>query len=736
MPAIIPADQPMPAPSASPTTPGQAVPTPPATRTVDILATVAGQPMAEAAVKVLLAKDLTTVVEGGKLDAAGHLFLPLTETLTPGTVVLVQVQKDGAVLSGLFQVPAPAFTAKQAAAEAQWALNLATTIVTRKMASKVAEVIRSAPPDVAAATLQGIQAQLQQWVQQAQTAIQGTLLDVRADQARAIADQNPTAENVETLANHLIRYSPLRSVFVSAVDTCNRQVVANMSNGGPLVVPAVWQVAEVQPETPQVTLVDADQLQITFGDTKALVTIANAAERLAFARTGSTATTSNDRFAQVNTTYVPAPAVGGGGGGTPVASATIASLSPLLGSVAGFGVVTITGTKLTGATAVTFGGVAARRFTVDSDTQITTVTPAHAAGAANVAVTTTEGTLTKTGGYTFSKVMGTVAGNGTLGSTGDGGSAPLATVNDIAGGAVDAAGNLYLADYDGNRIRKIDRTTGVISTYCGDGTAGSTGDGGPASAARLNNPNGVVFDTAGNLYVTEHSGHRIRMIDTAGNISTVCGTGAAGSTGDGAAATSATINQPNGIAIDGAGDLYITEWTGHRVRKFTVGGNISTVCGTGTPSSTGDGAAATAATVSTPAAVAVDGANVFVLENSGRRVRMFPVGGGNISTVCGTGVSSSTGDGAAATAATIRDPYGITIDSAHTIYVAERAGNRIRKFTVGGNISTFCGNGTATSTGDGSAPADATINGPSGTVIDASGRIFVLEGYGRRISVY
>jgi sugar lactone lactonase YvrE len=112
------------------------------------------------------------------------------------------------------------------------------------------------------------------------------------------------------------------------------------------------------------------------------------------------------------------------------------------------------------------------------------------------------------------------------------------------------------------------------------------------------------------------------------------------------------------------------------------------------------------------------------------------VGGGNISTVCGTGASSSTGDGGAATAATIRDPYGITIDSAGNIYVAERAGNRVRKFTVGGTISTFCGDGTATSTGDGGAPADATINGPSGTVIDASGRIYVLEGYGHRVRVY
>lgn len=236
--------------------------------------------MAGANVKVLLAKDLTTVVDGRSLDAAGHPSLPLTESLTPGTVVLVQAQKDGAVLSGLFTVPGSAFAAKQTAADAQWALDLATTIVTRKLASKVADVIRSAPPDTTA-TLPGIQAQLPQWVQQVQVAIQGTLLDARADQALAAARQSPTIENVESLANNLIRYTPLQSVFVGAVDKCNQQVVTHMANGGPLVVPAVWQVAEVQPETPQVTLVAADQLQISYGATKALVTIANAADRLA-----------------------------------------------------------------------------------------------------------------------------------------------------------------------------------------------------------------------------------------------------------------------------------------------------------------------------------------------------------------------------------------------------------------------------------------------------------------------
>lgn len=694
--------------------------------------------MAGATVKVLLAKDLTTIVDGRNLDAAGHLSLPLTESLTPGTVVLVQAQKDGAVLSGLFTVPGAAFTAKQTAADAQWALDLATTIVTRKLASKVADVIRSAPPDTTA-TLPGIQAQLPHWVQQVRVAIQGTLLDARADQALAAARQHPTVENVESLANNLIRYTPLRSVFVNAVDLCNQQVVTHMANGGPLVVPAVWQVAEVQTETPQLTLVAADQLQISHGATKALVTIANAADRLASARASSTATPSNDRFARVNTTYVPAAATGGGGGGAPARHDF--TLAPATGSTAGFRLVTLNGTGFTGATAVTFGGVAAKSFTVVSDNQITAVTPAHAAGTVNVAVTTPGATLIDTGSFTYSKVMATIAGDGSPTSTGDGGPAPAATIHDPVIGTWDPAGNLIIADYDGNRIRKINMTTGVISTIAGDGTLpvlpADLNENGPAVNAKVRHPNGIVADAAGNIYVAEATGQRVRKIDTAGVITTIAGDGTAGYSGDNGPAVNARLNGPASVAIDSTGNLYIAESSGHRVRMIDTAGNISTICGNGTGMSSGDNGPATSATVFSPGVVVVDGATIYVLERSGRKVRMFPVGGGTITTICGTGgLNTSTGDGGPATLATIMDPYGLSIDPSGNIYVAERGGNRVRVFTVGGNISTFCGNGTGTSTGDGGAPADATVHGALGTVFDAAGNIYVFEGNGHRIRVY
>ena len=174
----------------------------------------------------------------------------------------------------------------------------------------------------------------------------------------------------------------------------------------------------------------------------------------------------------------------------------------------------------------------------------------------------------------------TVAGIRTRGFSGDGGPATSAQINSPRGVALDGAGNLYIVDTGNNRIRKVD-TSGIITTVAGTGDAGFSGDGGPATSARLSGPRGVALDDAGNLYIADRDNNRIRKVDTSGTITTVAGTGDAGFSGDGGPALSATLNGPSGVALDGAGNLYIAEFGNSRIRKVDTSGTITTVAGTG-----------------------------------------------------------------------------------------------------------------------------------------------------------
>ena len=165
----------------------------------------------------------------------------------------------------------------------------------------------------------------------------------------------------------------------------------------------------------------------------------------------------------------------------------------------------------------------------------------------------------------------TVAGDGTWGSRGDGGAATAAQLGSPTGVALDGAGNLYIADVGSSRIRKVD-SAGVISTVAGGGRHGYSGDGGPAVAAHLNHPRGVAVDGAGNLYIADQSNHRIRKVDAAGMISTVAGDGTQGYGGDGGAAVAAHLNRPSGVALDAAGNLYIADVNNDRIRKVDAAG--------------------------------------------------------------------------------------------------------------------------------------------------------------------
>ena len=325
-------------------------------------------------------------------------------------------------------------------------------------------------------------------------------------------------------------------------------------------------------------------------------------------------------------------------------------------------------------------------------------------------------------------VISTVAGAGSTGESGggfggDGGPAVAARLNFPVGVAVDGSGNLYIADTDNDRIRKVD-AAGVISTVAGGGYGG---DGGPAVAAQLDWPFDVALDGAGNLYIADWLHNRIRKVDAAGVISTVAGGGS--SLGDGGPATAAQLNFPEGVAPDGAGNLYIADTYNNRIRKVDAAGVISTVAGGG--SSLGDGGPATAAQLSGPSGVAVDGAgNLYIADRGNRRIRKVDAAG-VISTVAGGG--SSLGDGGPATAARLNFPVGVALDGSGNLYIADTDNNRIRKVDAAGVISTVAGDGTCCYSGDGGPAVEAQLSGPSGVAVDAAGNLYIADTENERI---
>ena len=322
--------------------------------------------------------------------------------------------------------------------------------------------------------------------------------------------------------------------------------------------------------------------------------------------------------------------------------------------------------------------------------------------------------------------ISTVAGGGS--SLGDGGAATAARLNGPQGVALDGSGNLYIADTLNQRIRKVD-SSGNISTVAGTGTAGFSGDGAAATAAQLSNPQGVAVDGSGNLYIGDRDNQRIRKVDSAGNISTVAGTGTRGFSGDGAAATAARLSWPSGVAVDGSGNLYITDRLNHRIRKVDSAGNISTVAGTGRQGFSGDGAAATAAQLSNPEDVTLDGSgNLYIADFWNQRIRKVD-SAGNISTVAGGAV----GDGGAAVAARLIYPRDVAPDGSGNLYIADNSNHRIRKVDSSGNITTVAGNGTSGFSGDGAAAGAARLNYPSGVALDGSGNLYIADQWNSRI---
>jgi len=323
-------------------------------------------------------------------------------------------------------------------------------------------------------------------------------------------------------------------------------------------------------------------------------------------------------------------------------------------------------------------------------------------------------------------VITTAAGDGAAGYYGDGGPATSASLYFPEGVAVDAAGNLFIADTDNGRIRKV-ATNGLITTVAGDGGYGFSGDGGPATSASLDDPEGVAVDAAGNLFIADTDNGRIRKVATNGLITTVAGDGGYGYSGDSGPATNASLYYPRGVAVDAWGNLFIADTDNVRIRKVATNGLITTVAGDGGYGYSGNGGPATSASLYYPAGVTVDAAgNLFIADTDNVRIRKVAANG-LITTVAGDGGYGYSGDGGAATSASLYYPAGVTVDAAGNLFIADTDNMRIRKVGTNGLITTVAGNGSTGSPGDGGAAANAHLSLPSGVAADNLGNFFIAD---------
>ena len=336
-----------------------------------------------------------------------------------------------------------------------------------------------------------------------------------------------------------------------------------------------------------------------------------------------------------------------------------------------------------------------------------------------------QGVLTVTPGRSAAPLAGT----GAVGYTGDNGPSAGATLALPAAIAYDAAGNLFLADANNHAVREV-TPAGVITTVAGTGTAGFSGDGGPATAALLDTPTGVAVDAAGNLYIADSHNARIRKV-SGGIVTTAAGTGTVGFSGDGGPGTSAQLALPSAVALDANGNLYIADTNNNCVRKLS-GTTITTVAGTTEQFFTGDGGLAVQAALDHPTGIAVDASsNLYIADRQNHRIRVVSSSTGRISTLAGGAAGLSfagdfSGDGGNSAAATLARPTGVSVDATGSVYVADTNNGRVRQIS-GGIINTILGTGDQGLAGNGGPATAAILNSPRAASPDAAGNLAVAD---------
>src|SRR3954447_24539356 len=324
-------------------------------------------------------------------------------------------------------------------------------------------------------------------------------------------------------------------------------------------------------------------------------------------------------------------------------------------------------------------------------------------------------------------IITTAIGTGEKGFSGDGGKASEARLNGPFDIAFDGAGNLYFSDTFNHRIRRVEAATGIITTVAGNGAAGFSGDSGPATEAALNEPYGVVVDRAGNIYTADRLNRRVRRIDRgSGIITTLAGTGEAAYSGDGGKAAQAGLAEPNGLAFDpGETRLFIADVADHRVRVVDLAsGVIDTFAGTGIAEHGGDGSPAREARIFGARAVKVapDG-TVYILERQGSSLRAVDPATGLIQTIAGTTGRGYSGDGGPAVAAVFDAPKEMALDRDGSLLIVDTENHAIRRIDRAGGIVTTVAGGHRGGEGDGGLATEAGLDRPHGAIVGPSGTI-------------
>ena len=328
--------------------------------------------------------------------------------------------------------------------------------------------------------------------------------------------------------------------------------------------------------------------------------------------------------------------------------------------------------------------------------------------------------------------IATIAGNGLSRFGGDGGPAALAVFDSPQGLGVAPDGSIYITDTANNRIRAISLDS-TMRTVAGTGAAEFSGDGSPAASAGLTTPQGrVAWDTAGNFYFADRGNNRVRRVRSDGTITTVAGNGQAGYSGDGRAATASSLNFPTDVFVDAEGNLTIADSFNHRVRRVNTAGVITTVAGNGEAGFSGDGGAAAEARLRNPSSVAMDAAgNLFISDVVNNRIRRISPDG-TIMTVAGNGARGFSGDGPALENS-IDAPLQLTAAGDGNLYFVDFFNHRIRRLRADGVLETVAGNGEQAFGGDGSPSTSAPLNQPTSIALHPSGVLYIADTGSHRI---